>query len=243
MDSLFFLLWEILYESLCPSVCIRNLYCYCFASNSPRPLSCERTSPVMDRILRHIFIYWVTQKLAQIYTANHATIPIRICKITVQICGNFWVTQYITHQTNRELSSSETWFLRRPSGPPPPPRYVTRYMTSLQCNQGCRFGAGTAGAGADRDQLGRSRGLLSRSGATKCVDSISNPGLHWPEPVQLEPEPPLASTAPVPTPSRNLLQPGLQIWSRNPLESDPPLASAAPGPLSTAAQRQKILEL
>ena len=37
---------------------------------------------------------WVTQKLPQIYTANHATFPIRIRKITVQICGNFWVTQY-----------------------------------------------------------------------------------------------------------------------------------------------------
>ena len=26
-------------------------------------------------------------------TANHATFPIQIRKITVQICGNFWVTQ------------------------------------------------------------------------------------------------------------------------------------------------------
>ena len=40
--------------------------------------------------------YWVTQKLPQIYTANHATFPIRIRKITVQICGNFQVTQYNT---------------------------------------------------------------------------------------------------------------------------------------------------
>ena len=38
-------------------------------------------------------IYWVTQRLQQIYTANHATFPIRIRKITVQICDNFWVTQ------------------------------------------------------------------------------------------------------------------------------------------------------
>ena len=38
--------------------------------------------------------FWVTQKLPQIYTANHAIFPIRIRKITVQICGNFWVTQY-----------------------------------------------------------------------------------------------------------------------------------------------------
>ena len=40
-------------------------------------------------------MYWVTQKLPQIYTANHATIPKRIREITAQICGNFWVTQYI----------------------------------------------------------------------------------------------------------------------------------------------------
>ena len=37
--------------------------------------------------------YWVTQKLPQIYTANHATFPMRKRKVTVQICGNFWVTQ------------------------------------------------------------------------------------------------------------------------------------------------------
>ena len=40
-------------------------------------------------------IFWVTQKLPQMYTANHATFPIQIRKITVQICGNFWVAQYI----------------------------------------------------------------------------------------------------------------------------------------------------
>ena len=40
-------------------------------------------------------MYLVTQKLPQIYTANHATFPIGIRKITVQICGNFWVTQNI----------------------------------------------------------------------------------------------------------------------------------------------------
>ena len=43
-----------------------------------------------------IFInQWVTQKLPQIYTANYATFPIRIRRITVQICGNFWVTQQV----------------------------------------------------------------------------------------------------------------------------------------------------
>ena len=36
----------------------------------------------------------MTQKLPQIYTANHATFPIHIRKITVQIRGNFWVNQY-----------------------------------------------------------------------------------------------------------------------------------------------------
>ena len=40
-------------------------------------------------------MYWVTQKLPQIYTANHAIFPIRIRKITVQIFDNFWVTQYM----------------------------------------------------------------------------------------------------------------------------------------------------
>ena len=37
--------------------------------------------------------YWMTQKLPQIHTANHATFPIQIRKITVQIFGIFWVTQ------------------------------------------------------------------------------------------------------------------------------------------------------
>ena len=40
-------------------------------------------------------MHWVTQKLPQIYTANHATFQIPMRKITVQICGNFWVTQCI----------------------------------------------------------------------------------------------------------------------------------------------------
>ena len=37
----------------------------------------------------------MTQNLPQIYTANHSTFPIQIHKITVQIYGKFWVTQYI----------------------------------------------------------------------------------------------------------------------------------------------------
>ena len=52
--------------------------------------------------------YWVTQKLPQIYTANLATFPIRIRKITVQICGNFWVTQYLySVATRNTLRTSE----------------------------------------------------------------------------------------------------------------------------------------
>ena len=43
----------------------------------------------------YIHTYWVTQKLPQIYTANHATFPVEMRKITVQIGGNFWVTKYI----------------------------------------------------------------------------------------------------------------------------------------------------
>ena len=31
-------------------------------------------------------MYWVTQKLPQIFAANHANFPIKIRKITVRIC-------------------------------------------------------------------------------------------------------------------------------------------------------------
>ena len=41
-------------------------------------------------------MYWV--KLLQIYTANHSSFPIQIRKITVQICGNFWVNRYNIYQ-------------------------------------------------------------------------------------------------------------------------------------------------
>ena len=46
-----------------------------------------------DSVRLETYQYWVTQK--QIYTANHATFPIQIRKITVQICSNFWVTEYV----------------------------------------------------------------------------------------------------------------------------------------------------
>ena len=62
-----------------------------------------------DKILLKIFsfiphkviqysLYWVTQKLPQIYNANYATFPIQIRKYTVQICYNFWVTQYNSYK-------------------------------------------------------------------------------------------------------------------------------------------------
>ena len=44
---------------------------------------------------QQIYVHAAYTELPQIYTAGHATFPIRIRKITVQICGNFWVTQYI----------------------------------------------------------------------------------------------------------------------------------------------------
>ena len=46
-------------------------------------------------------MYRVAHKLPQIYTANHATFPIQIHKITVQISCNFWGTQYIKKKENQ----------------------------------------------------------------------------------------------------------------------------------------------
>ena len=46
---------------------------------------------------------------AHIFTANHTTFHIQICKITVQICGNFWVTQYnhrLIYQVRTGLSGT-----------------------------------------------------------------------------------------------------------------------------------------
>ena len=48
---------------------------------------------LMDQSTDSYIIYWVTQKIPQIYTAYHATFPKQIRKITVQVCGNFWVNQ------------------------------------------------------------------------------------------------------------------------------------------------------
>ena len=66
---------------------------------------------VTDIKLRIQITYWVTHKLPQIYTANHATFPIQIRKITVQTCGNFWVTQY--HHSGRQ-SMNEQYQMRSP---------------------------------------------------------------------------------------------------------------------------------
>ena len=53
--------------------------------------------------------YWVTKKLLQIYTAKHATFPIRIRKITVQICGNFWFTQLSNIAFSQRNSPDSNW--------------------------------------------------------------------------------------------------------------------------------------
>ena len=61
--------------------------------------------------------YWVTQKIPQIYTANHATSPIKIRKITVHICGNFWITQYyIKVYISLSLSFSLSFSVGRQEG-------------------------------------------------------------------------------------------------------------------------------
>ena len=52
--------------------------------------------------------YWVTHKSPQISAANHATFPIQWRKMTVQICGNFWVTQNIGIRPDMDSS----WFSR-----------------------------------------------------------------------------------------------------------------------------------
>ena len=51
------------------------------------PPKLQITRPV-STLLEHNLIYWVVHKLPHIYTANQATFPIQIRKITVQICGN-----------------------------------------------------------------------------------------------------------------------------------------------------------
>ena len=52
----------------------------------------QKLSPQLNM---HNYVVLADPEVTQIYTANHTTFPIQIRKITVQICGNFWVTQYI----------------------------------------------------------------------------------------------------------------------------------------------------
>ena len=65
--------------------------------NEPTPGDSKDASKFMMNGDKHqgacIRWYWVKQKLPQICTENHATFRIRIRIITVQICGNYWVTQ------------------------------------------------------------------------------------------------------------------------------------------------------
>ena len=42
--------------------------------------------------------YSAVHIFAQIYTENPATFPTQIDKNTVQICGNFWATQYMKNR-------------------------------------------------------------------------------------------------------------------------------------------------
>ena len=47
-------------------------------------------------------------ELPQIHTANHATFPRQIRKITIQICGNFWGAQEYGHrQTNKQIGDKD----------------------------------------------------------------------------------------------------------------------------------------
>ena len=69
--------------------CLKGSYLSRF-SGSPKAIS----PPPNPHTNSLPYTYWVTQKLPQMYTANHATFPIQLRKITVQICGNFCVTQY-----------------------------------------------------------------------------------------------------------------------------------------------------
>ena len=41
------------------------------------------------------------------YTENHATVPIQIHTITVQICGNFWGTQYMFEGVGQQGDSGK----------------------------------------------------------------------------------------------------------------------------------------
>ena len=53
----------------------------------------NKETRIQNRILS-VPILLGDPEVAANFTSNHATFPIRIRKITVQICGNFWVTQY-----------------------------------------------------------------------------------------------------------------------------------------------------
>ena len=61
---------------------------------------------------RLFIIYWVTQKLPQICTV---ILRIRIGKVAwfaVYICGNFWVTQYMKHNTITLLIIFKNLFMK-----------------------------------------------------------------------------------------------------------------------------------
>ena len=67
---------------------------YLYSCISDQPLNSKRNQISCGRIFdKFLNCYQAFHILAQIYTANHATFPIQIYTMTVQICGNFWGTQ------------------------------------------------------------------------------------------------------------------------------------------------------
>ena len=87
--------------SVCPSlwliICLSECLFVC--------LFCVRMCQFLRYYGKCPLVYLVTQKSPQIYTVNHATFPIQIRKITVQICGNFCVTQYSLSSATKYLSA------------------------------------------------------------------------------------------------------------------------------------------
>ena len=76
---------------------------------SPHPGAAYYT--VSTKLKRHK--YWAVHICSQTYTENHATFPIQIDEITVQICGNFWGSKYVQRENLifNDLTSNKTCVL------------------------------------------------------------------------------------------------------------------------------------
>ena len=71
--------------------------------------------------------YRELHKLPQIYIANHATFRIQMYAITVQICGNFWGTQYSSQHTLKPgcaINCQSAWLSRAPGRKSPKFEYI-----------------------------------------------------------------------------------------------------------------------